>query len=57
MSDETLDKPKRVTRDALIHVRVQSALRDRIREDAASQKVPESAVVRKILAKHYEARR
>jgi hypothetical protein len=46
---------KQPARSSLIHVRVQPALRACIERDASDQSVTASAVVRKILARHYEA--
>lgn len=50
------DVAKRPARSALIHIRVQPALRERIEADATDQAVTASAVIRRILAKHYEGR-
>ena len=42
------------TRSATIIVRVKPQLRERIRQEARLQQVPESAVIRAILVKHYQ---
>ena len=44
------------SRTALLHVRVKPALRERIEAEASEQAVTASAVVRRILAQHYEGR-
>jgi hypothetical protein len=49
-----MDTPKKPTREKVIHVRVLAALLARLESEANEMEIPVSALVRKILARHYQ---
>ncbi len=53
MSDEVQKVSE--SRSSLVHVRVKPALRDLIDSEARSKGTTPSAVIRRVLAQHYEA--